>query len=63
MVDGQHGVTLGALLIAATVIMVAFIVRALAADVEKDFMKDERQASSDDIGIEVGSLPSPAEDA
>ena len=62
-VDGQHGATLGALLIAATLIMVAFIVRALAADVEKDVMKDERQASSDDIGVEMGSLPSAAENA
>ena len=62
-VDGQHGVALGALLIATTVLMVMFVVRALATDVKKYASKDEHEVSSNDIGVELGALPSVAEDA
>ena len=62
-VDGQHGVALGALLIATTVLMVMFVVRSLAAEVKKDAMDDEHESSSDGIGVETGALPSVVADA
>ena len=55
---GENGVTLGVLLIVATVVIVMLIARALAADVKKYIYKDEHEVSSIDIGVELGAQSS-----
>ena len=62
-VDGEHGVVLGATLITATVGMMVFVMCALATDVKKYGMDDERELPPDDVGIELGVLPSVTEGA
>jgi hypothetical protein len=55
-VDGKNMVVLGVLRIAATVLMVLFVARALVADVKAYANNGELGSSRSDEGIEMGAL-------